>query len=75
MEIIKNGGEVLSEVDLNPQFHPDQEVDLDIFSNKKRELKHNEDALESSTNGVNHTGASFNSEKKLVTNTENFDSN
>lgn len=34
---------MVSEAELNPQFHPNQEFDVDIFSNKKRVLKMNED--------------------------------
>lgn len=37
------GVELQSEVDLVPQFHPNQDFDIDIFSNKKRELKVNEE--------------------------------
>jgi hypothetical protein len=34
-----------SEVDMNPQFHPNQDFDIDIFSNKKRVIKQNEEYL------------------------------
>lgn len=34
-----------SEVDMNPQFHPNQDFDIDIFSNKKRVFKMNDDYL------------------------------
>jgi hypothetical protein len=37
----------VSEIDLNPQFHPNLDFDLDIFSNKKRIIKNNIDVLAS----------------------------
>ena len=67
VEVVKNDPNIASEVELRPQYHPNDEMDFDIFANKKRDFKMNDDY-------VYHTEHSnFNnlssSEKKLITST------
>lgn len=52
-------GVVESEIDLNPQFNPAMDVELDIFS-KKREIKQNEEYNTNANADLNL------SEKKLI---------
>ena len=67
VEIVKNDPNLASEVDLRPQYHPNEEIDFDIFANKKRDFKINDDYVniteQSSFNNL------VSSEKKLITST------
>ncbi len=67
IEIVKNDPNLASEVDLRPQYHPNEEIDFDIFANKKRDFKINDDYVniteQSSFNNL------VSSEKKLITST------
>ena len=67
VEIVKNDPNLASEVDLRPQYHPNEEIDFDIFANKKRDFKINDDYVniteQSSFNNL------VSSDKKLITST------
>ena len=67
IEIVKNDPNLASEVDLRPQYHPNEEIDFDIFANKKRDFKINDDYVniteQSSFNNL------VSSDKKLITST------
>ena len=59
------GVDLQSEVDLNPQFQLNQDFDIDIFSNKKRVMKFNEEQLAEGSHQTNSTLMNM-SEQKLV---------
>jgi hypothetical protein len=54
-------------VELRPQYHPNEEIDFDIFANKKRDLKYNDDFVYNTEQASNNNLVS--SEKKLISST------
>lgn len=63
-----------SEIDIHVQYQPNEDMDMDIFANKKRPMKFNDDNLNTHLEGTNQDMAVANmthmgmnqSEKKLV---------
>jgi flagellar basal body-associated protein FliL len=67
VEIVKNDPNLVSEMELRPQYHPNEDLDFDIFANKKRDFKMNDDDVynteQSSINNL------VSSDKKLISST------
>ena len=67
LEIVKNDPNLASEIDLRPQYHPNEEIDFDIFANKKRDFKINDDYVYNTEHSsINNL---ITSDKKLITST------
>jgi len=64
---VKNDPNLASEVELRPQYHPNDELDFDIFANKKRDFKMNDDYVYNTEHSsINNLTSS---DKKLITST------
>ena len=67
VEVVKNDPNLVSEMELRPQYHPNEDLDFDIFANKKRDFKVNDDYVYNTENSSINNLVS--SEKKLITST------